>query len=120
MKIPTSSERIDLRDMRRRLGDDDALIADLFEMFLEDTGLRLATIRTAVDERRLDTVRRAAHALKGSAGNVSAFAVVDAAAALEHVAERGEADSLDHRFAKVTREVELLIAELRQTAPENG
>ena len=36
MNIPASLERMDIGEMRRRLGHDEELIADLFGLFLED------------------------------------------------------------------------------------
>jgi HPt (histidine-containing phosphotransfer) domain-containing protein len=114
MRIAKTASRADIGDMRRRLGDDDGLIADLFHLFLEECPLQLASLQSAVDSRRLDDVRRAAHLLKGSASNLSAFEVVAAAAALEDAAERGQASDVDGHFATVTRNVHQLVAELRE------
>jgi HPt (histidine-containing phosphotransfer) domain-containing protein len=114
MRIAKTARRADIGDMRRRLGDDDALIADLFRLFLEECPLQLGRLQSAVDSRRLDEVRRAAHMLKGSAGNLSAFQVVAAAAALEDAAERGQASDVDGHFATVTTNVCQLVAELRE------
>jgi HPt (histidine-containing phosphotransfer) domain-containing protein len=117
MKIPASPERMDIREMRKRLGNDEALIADLLGLFLEDYPAQMAAIEAAVTTRRLDAVRRDAHALKGSAGNLSAFGVIAAAAALEDLAQRGDAAELDPQFAKLVLEVEQLVAELRELPP---
>jgi HPt (histidine-containing phosphotransfer) domain-containing protein len=117
MNIPTSPERLDIRDMRRRLGNDEALIADLLQLFLEDCPAQLGAIKAAVTARRFEAVRRNAHALKGSAGNLSAFGVIDAAAALEEIAQRSDAAGLDDQFATLVVEVERLVTELRGLSP---
>jgi HPt (histidine-containing phosphotransfer) domain-containing protein len=99
--------------MRRRLGDDEGLIADLLGLFLEDCPAQLAAIESTVSARDLDAVRRNAHALKGSASNLSASGVTEAAATLEDIAERGDVGALDRQFARLAVEVEQLVAELR-------
>jgi HPt (histidine-containing phosphotransfer) domain-containing protein len=113
MKIPTSARHLDIADMRRRLGDDEALIADLLGLFLEDCAARMQAISAAVASGQLDAVRRGAHQLKGSAANLAAGGAVEAAGTLESMAERGEADAIDAQFARLTLEVEQLVAELR-------
>ena len=117
MKIPASPKRIDILDMRRRLGNDDGLIADLLGMFLEDCGHCLTSIESAVKTGDLSTVRRRAHSMKGSAANVSAVRVVDAAAALESSAEHGEVAELDPRLAKLHVELDELVTELGGIPP---
>ena len=114
MNIPISSPRLDINDMRRRLGDDDALIADLIGLFVEDYPAQLAAIEAAVTTRQLDALRREAHGLKGAASNLSAGGVIEAAAALERMAERGDASQLDQQFRQLTLEVELLVHDVRQ------
>lgn len=108
---------MDIREMRQRLGDDEALIADLLQLFLEDHPAQLGAIKAAVHARSLDAVRREAHTLKGSASNLSAFGVVDAATALEAIAARGDVADLDRQLAKLVREVEQLTDELGGPPP---
>jgi HPt (histidine-containing phosphotransfer) domain-containing protein len=117
MNIPTSSQRMNIGDMRRRLGNDEVLIADLLDLFVEDYPAQLGTIEAAIAARRLDAIRRDAHALKGSAGNLSASGVIEAAAALERMAERGDVEDLERQFARLVTEVEELVEELRGTPP---
>ena len=102
--------------MRRRLGNDEALIADLLQLFVEDYPNQLAAVTASVQSRHLDRVRRDAHALKGSAGNLSAFGVIRAAAALEDSAARGDADALDSQLATLADEIKQLAAELSGNA----
>jgi two-component system, sensor histidine kinase and response regulator len=102
----------DVADMRRRLGNDDELIAELFQLFLEDYPSQLDTLRAAVDSRGPDAVRRAAHVVKSSAGNLSASRVADAAAALEDAAERNGVPAFDELFAELANQLQALAAEL--------
>ena len=115
--LPTSLERLDMGELRQRLGNDEALIADVLRLFLEDCPARLGAIESAVAARRLDAVRRGAHTLKGSAGTLSAVGVAEAAATLEDIAARNDVASLDHQCATLAVEVERLVAELRGLSP---
>jgi HPt (histidine-containing phosphotransfer) domain-containing protein len=72
----------------RRLGGD-SLAASLAALFLDLAPRRLAAARAALDADDADAVRRAAHSLKSSAGNVGAFVLLEAAGQLETAAEEG-------------------------------
>ena len=98
--------------MRRRLGNNDALIADLIRMFLDIHPQQISAVESAVSSGRTDQVRSSAHALKGCASNLSAVGVVDASAALERAAERGESGDFERLFDRVREEMSLLVHEL--------
>src|SRR5262249_54556393 len=115
MNIPASSRRLDIADVRRRLGNNDALIADLLEMFLETLPTQLADVKTALSTRELDAIRRSAHTLKGSAGNLSAIGIVAAARAVEEAAERGNAADLERLCTRLEHEVNVFVDELTGT-----
>jgi signal transduction histidine kinase/CheY-like chemotaxis protein/HPt (histidine-containing phosphotransfer) domain-containing protein len=85
-------EPIAIADLRRRLCDDDELVAEVIGMFLADGPGRMADIKAAIGARDWRKTQMSAHALKGAAGNLSARPVADCAEALEHLA-RG--DSID-------------------------
>jgi len=108
-------------ELRRRLGDDD-LLGEIVGLFLADLPSRLAAIKTAVDARDLKALRIAAHALKGSAANMSAMPVSECASALELMAERGSVDPIVIDAAWMRLEVECgrLATALRDAMPVPG
>ena len=116
MKTPVSFKRLDLSDIRKRLGNDEALIADLLQLFLDTCPEQLAAIKNAVGVGSADAVRRAAHTLKGAAGNMSATGIAARAADLETAAERGETAGFQRLLADLEEEVALLLAELGDTS----
>jgi HPt (histidine-containing phosphotransfer) domain-containing protein len=59
------------------------LVRQLVETFLAHAPTRLEAVRAAAGSGDWDAVRRAAHALKGSAGNVGALGLMGAAGRLE-------------------------------------
>ena len=106
VEVPISSSSIRIRpeaarpaavppiawdELRRRLGDDE-LVGEIIGLFLADCPAKVAAIKAAVVARDLRAIRVAAHALKGSAANMSAMPVSECASALELMAERGGVD----------------------------
>lgn len=59
------------------LGDegDASLLTDLIQMFLEDAPVKLNSIKTGFAKRDMHQVEKAAHSMKGSAGNLGATEV---------------------------------------------
>src|SRR5258708_3476963 len=68
-----------------RLCGDVGLMPDVIAAFLEDCPARLNAIESAVRGSHADLLRAEAHALKGSAANLSATALFDAAQALARI-----------------------------------
>jgi HPt (histidine-containing phosphotransfer) domain-containing protein len=104
---------LDVEQMRAQLGDDEELVADVIRLYLDDYPGRVAAIASAIQAGDSGRLRGAAHALKGSAGAISASRVVDAARALEAIGEAGDLGPADQRFATLVSEVEQLAAVLR-------
>jgi two-component system, sensor histidine kinase and response regulator len=119
MTIPSSPRQFDISDMRRRLGNNDALIADVLRMFIEIHPQQMAGLSSAIGSGRADAVRSSAHSLKGCAGNLSAAGVVQASAALERAAERGETGDFERLFHRVRDEMALLVDELTVLPEQN-
>jgi two-component system sensor histidine kinase/response regulator len=109
-----ASEPLAVEEMRRRLGSNE-LIAEVTETFLDDCPVSLARIKAAVAARDAGGIRTAAHALKGSAGNLSATPVAECAGALESMAADGAFDPIaaDAMFARLEMECTRLLAALR-------
>lgn len=89
-------------DRLRRLGGDELVrrMGDLFVTLGEE---RVAAARAGVTYGDLDTIERAAHSLKSSAGNVGAVA-------LQRHAETVERAAAEHRRADAVAGVEAMEA----------
>ena len=105
---------LDVARMRERLGDDDELIADVIRLYLDDYPTRVRAIGAAIQTRDAGRLRVEAHALKGSAGALSALRVAEAARDLEMIGQAGDLGSAEQRFAVLVGETEQLAAFLRQ------
>jgi two-component system, sensor histidine kinase and response regulator len=111
---PSTKEVMDVRDALNRLGDDEDLLRDIVQIFLEDVPGMIEKIHKAVAETDANSLQRAAHSLKGLTATLSAHGVVSAAAQLEHIAtSRNLAEA-----AQAAAEVERRVNELTQAAQQ--
>jgi PAS domain S-box-containing protein len=101
--------------LMERLGGDEQLFTEVIQSFLEDCPRRLAAIRTAVDLRDAERVRAAAHALKGSAGNLSATALFTAAQTLERIGAERRLDALEAGWRQLSVEASSVLDALRRS-----
>ncbi|MEJ2142668.1 MAG: EAL domain-containing protein [Gammaproteobacteria bacterium] len=86
----TDSDLIDfdtLNDLRTALGDG---VSELFKEFISDGPAAIHRIDIAVQEMDIPEISKAAHYLKGSAGNIGAIALSDACRKLENLIENNE------------------------------
>lgn len=88
MSNPDSSV-LDLSRLRDVYEDDTAGMLELFDMMLRNSAAHLDALDAALQRRDLDGVRKAAHSIKGSSGNVGANELSRTAAEIEDAA-RGE------------------------------
>ncbi|MES2765417.1 MAG: response regulator [Bacteroidota bacterium] len=89
-------------------GDDTSFLKELIDIFLQNTPLHIAKIKTHVEQNNLDMVRKTAHAIKGSSAVLGAFKLVEMSTALENGSRAGDstavaevAAQLDEEYAKV-------------------
>ena len=99
-------------ELLARVGGDRALLTDMIRLFAEDAPRTVDRIRSAIDARDGDALRRAAHALKGAAGNFESSALVHVARTLEEFGQAGRLDEADARWRELTIEMDRLMARL--------
>ena len=63
----------DKEALKARLCDDEELISEVVEVYLEDTPHQIETLRNAHRDGDTDQIVRQGHAIKGSSSNVSAL-----------------------------------------------
>ncbi len=66
------SKPIDVKQALNQLGDDEELLHEVIEMFVESLPDALASLQKAAAEKDADALDRAAHSLKGAASNICA------------------------------------------------
>lgn len=99
-----------------RLGGDE-LAGKMASLFLDLAPDRVRSAREGLEAGDADAVRRAAHSLKSSSGNVGALAVMDAAGRLEDAAERGDGlEALAALLSAMESALQAALPELRALA----
>ncbi|KHK03289.1 Hpt domain-containing protein [Desulfovibrio sp. TomC] len=85
-----SPDCIDIPRLRQRFDDDEALLAEIFEVFTKETPIRRASIEAALADGDLERLTGLAHSLKGVAATLLAEPLRQAAQTLEKAARAGD------------------------------
>jgi len=115
-RMPVAVELSDaiLEPVLARVGGDRQLLSEISRLFVEDAPRHLDAIARAIERREPESLRRAAHGLKGAAANFDASAVVAAARELEEIGSTAQferaADALTALHAETDRLLVLLRA----------
>ncbi len=102
------------------LDGDRELLTELAALFLEDYPKRLSDIRDAIHSSDGPALQRAAHALKGSALNLMAGPVSQAAQELETAGERGDLSHATDACAALEKELQPLERVFERLIEEGG
>ncbi|MBI1897019.1 MAG: Hpt domain-containing protein [Acidobacteria bacterium] len=97
MMVPSAAQveqspasTLDWSDVLDRLGNDQALLREIAELFLEESPRLITEIAAAVRNRDAQALEHSAHTLKGSVANFGANAAFYAALRLEQMGRTGE------------------------------
>jgi two-component system sensor histidine kinase/response regulator len=99
---------LDRETALERVEGDVELFEELVQLFLEDLPERLSEIRVGLARQDGDQVRRAAHALKGAAANLSALAVAATARTLEEAGRGADFDAAARAYTTLEAEIDRL------------
>lgn len=110
----SSVEVLDETDLMDRIGGDISLVELLAEAFRGDVGQYLTTLQSAIDSWDFPTARRAAHTIKGSAGNLGGKRLAAIAKAVEHQAANSCRDDLEMAVPQLQTEIHLLLDQIDQ------
>lgn len=99
--------------MVERLGGDEALARELVALFTAEYPRMIGAVRDAIASGSGESVRRAAHALKGSVANFVDGAAVAAAFALERIGRENRLQEAPAALQSLDREMEALLRHFR-------
>jgi HPt (histidine-containing phosphotransfer) domain-containing protein len=91
--VSMSSSIFDRSDLLERLDGDEELVQEILAIFLEDTPVQIGILQDALAAGDAKLTERQAHSLKGSAANVGAHQMREAAYAVETAAKSGALES---------------------------
>jgi HPt (histidine-containing phosphotransfer) domain-containing protein len=89
-----------------RLDGDTELWNEIREIWLEDIQNLLGAVRTALEARSSDGLRRAAHAIKGASANVGAVRMAAVAREMEHAAMDADWEALGAAMRTLSAETD--------------
>ncbi len=95
-----------------RVDGDEKLAGEVIEIFLQECPRLLHEVRNAAEQRDFTRLERAAHAFKGSAGDIVANQAFDAAQAVEEKARSGDLEGIEALATDLEESVERLVREL--------
>lgn len=104
---------VQLEESLARLGNDQELLHDFIEIFLEDAPQILDDLEVALQESAAERVCKAAHALKGLMSNFGATQCCELALEFEQAGRNQRLDPLSGKLPKLRRLYEQLRAELK-------
>jgi two-component system, sensor histidine kinase and response regulator len=107
-------------ELMHRLGGDETLLIEVARLFLEDCPRQLEAIAAAADAADAVATQRAAHALKGAAGNLSAAGLVTAARRLEQAAGAAAVEDVPAAVRQVVVEAKRVMAYLEGQAAQSA
>ena len=80
---------------------DPELLVDLIQMYLQDSPQKLTEICEGLEEQDYDRVEKAAHSLKGSAGNLGAYLVQHDCEQLQIASRQHELETVRHSVGEL-------------------
>jgi len=109
---------------RRQVDDDEALLRDVIQLFIEDNLKREADLRQAVERRDAELLERAAHTIKGSCVIFGAVDARNAAHDLEVLGRAGDFEKAPKAIDRLSKETQRLTIDLKgylaRSAPRQG
>src|SRR5687767_4108436 len=100
------------QDLLERLGGDADLLKEVIGLFAEDTPPLMTAIRDALAASDAPAVNRAAHQLKGSAGNFDAQELTALAQQVESHARGGDLAAVEATLPALQSAIDALLADL--------
>ena len=100
---------VDLNEVLERVQGDKELLAELFDIFLEDCPTRITAIKEAIQAKDVTKLKDAAHSLKGASGNISAKRLHQLFLKMEQAAKNSDLTGVE----VLLREADLQVAELK-------
>lgn len=85
---------LNLEETLERMSGDRELLANLFQLFVDDVPKKLASVDASIQEGDMYQIERTAHSLKGASATVGAVRLSQIAADLEQAARGGRNEEM--------------------------
>jgi HPt (histidine-containing phosphotransfer) domain-containing protein len=105
-KVASTLDQTELKRLEKSMGGDTAYVAEIIDAFLVDTPRLLLDLRQAMEQKQGDSLRRAAHTLKGSSASLGAMTLASLCQELEALGKSGTMAGVAARIAQAETEYE--------------
>lgn len=102
-----------VRELKELTADDPALLDELIDLFLTDAPKLMDQMRRASEDEDAPALRRAAHTMKGSSGQMGALRIQDICATIETLAETGSLVGVEPLLTELSLAFARSVSELR-------
>ena len=115
-----SAPVLDLPDVLARVGHDEELLNELFDLFLADTPHQMARLEKALAEEDIILAERQAHSLKGASANIGGARMQQAAKAVEYAARQKNLQEAGRFYRNLVEEFGNLRKALEKRGPASS
>jgi len=115
---PQESSVLDRAELLERVGGDRELLAEVVELFLQDSAKQLCELKEAVADGDALRVCRTAHTIKGTVSNLASPLAVATALRLEEMGRGGNLAGAAEGLAALERVIEQLKEALTAVASQ--
>lgn len=98
-----------MKELLEIMDDDDELLRECFDDFIEDCDSMLSSIKTAIKEAAPDSLEKTAHAFKGSLKYLAAVHAAEFAFQLEEMGRTGGINNADNVLILLTEECRRVV-----------
>jgi histidine phosphotransfer protein HptB len=105
---------LSIEETLERMSGDRELLANLFQLYIDDAPKKLRSLHEHVGEADFYQVERIAHSLKGASATVGAARLSGLAAELEQAAKTGSRERLEHLYREVTLACDQTLQAMRE------
>jgi len=115
-ELQEEEKLLDIDGLLSRVGGDEELAKEILALFLDECPEKLASIKSALADNTSEALERSAHALKGTAANVSVNSISELAFKLQKIGEKGDltGTGAEEIFAELEHKAEAAMAETRE------
>ncbi len=106
----TSNQPVNLRRIREATMGDEEFMAELIDIYLDDSPAQIRVLRDAIESREGEVAASAAHRLKGSSGNLGA----DSLAALCRRVEESGRDNRVEEMPDLLNDIEREFSRVKE------
>jgi HPt (histidine-containing phosphotransfer) domain-containing protein len=109
-----NNRTFDKDELLKRFDGEKEFLAELIEIFANDTPEQFSEIQKAVDNRNGKDLEKSAHKLKGAIANFGEKAAFETALQLEMMGRNNRLDGVEEAYDTLVKEIEHLVNELKE------